>query len=296
MSDTPGCSSCCEDPVVTQVPGTEGEEGTAGDNGTDGVSAFTLTAGTAGPFDKGDTTTVSVGSTAMLFVGQVLAIEDVNDPAPGYFSVAAINSSVSVSLLYLDISANSDAATISSGKVVAPSGPSYTPGALPASITDSSAATAGSSIAAGVGYTTVCIPVTLPTGGTSAADQLTTYTPGYAFAILDWVYVPSVATTGVGASRVFNMEIGATDVGTVPSTCTVTIGNSATVGTFVQATSVAGANTGTAADSISVEVAAGGTTFTAGSGFFLIRLRNLDTANALATLAEKVNALITALS
>jgi hypothetical protein len=295
MSDTPGCSSCCEDPVVTQVPGTSGEDGTAGSNGADGVSAFTLTAGTAGPFDKGDTTTVSVGSTAMLFVGQVLAIEDVNDPAPGYFSVAAINSSVSVSLLYLDISANSDAATIASGKVVAPAGPSYTPGALPTAFTDNSGGTLSNAINAGVGIQTIAIPVTLAVGGTGAADALTTYIFGHAFKILGWTYVTAVAGA-TGLNRIFNMEINAVDVSTVVSTITLSAANTGTVGTRVDGGAVSGAQTGAAGDSFSIEVAAGGTAFTAGSGFFIVSVQNLDTRDALASLADHTNNLITALS
>lgn len=119
------CNCNCPTPVVSLVPGTEGEEGGAG---TDGISSFTLTAGTAGPFDKGDTgISITVDATDMFFVGQVIAIQDVNAlSTPGYFSISAIPGPSSLTLTYLDISANSDGVSIASGKVVSPSGPPET--------------------------------------------------------------------------------------------------------------------------------------------------------------------------
>lgn len=161
-----------------------------------------------------------------------------------------------------------------------------------AALTDNSTGSAGDTIAAGVGIYELTIPVTLPTGGTTAVDQLTTFTPGHKFKILAWSYVEAVATTGTTSSRVYNMEIGTTDVGTVPSTVTITTA-SAAVGRVIAGTAVSGANTGTSADTISIEVAASGTTHDAGSGAFVIRVQNMDTADAVASLAAKINTLRT---
>lgn len=156
--------------------------------------------------------------------------------------------------------------------------------------TDSSGGTAGTTIAATVGVYNVSFPATLPTGGTDAAEVVTALTPGHKFKILAWSYLEAVATTGTSSSRVYNMEIGTTDVGTVASTVTVTTA-SAAVGRVIAGTAVSGANTGSASDTISIEVAAGGTTHDAGSGAFIVRVQNMDIADAWASLiAELVEA------
>lgn len=160
-----------------------------------------------------------------------------------------------------------------------------------ADLTDNVGGTPSNTLAAGAGVTTVSIPVVLPIGGTTAVDQLTAYTPGYKFKILGWHYVEAVATTGTNSSRVYNMEIGTTDVGTVPSTLTITTA-SAAVGRVIAGTAVSGANTGTASDTISIEVAASGTTHDAGSGAFVIRIQNMDTADAISSLGAMADALV----
>lgn len=154
-------------------------------------------------------------------------------------------------------------------------------------LTDSTTGTAAAALAAGTGVYELTIPVTLPTGGTSAVDQLTTLTLGHKFKILAWHYVEAVAATGASGSRVYNMEIGTTDVGTTPSTLTITTSGAA-VGRVINGTAVSGANTGTASDTISIEVASGGTTHDAGSGAFVIRIQNMDTADSVASLAAKL--------
>lgn len=159
------------------------------------------------------------------------------------------------------------------------------------SLTDSTTGTASTTLAAGVGVYDLTIPVTLPVAGTSAVDQLTALTLGHKFKILAWQYVEAVATTGTTSSRVYNLEIGTTDVGTTPSTVTITTA-SAAVGRVIAGTAVAGANTGSASATISIEVAEGGTTHDAGSGAFVLRIQNMDTADAFAELALLGNALV----
>lgn len=159
--------------------------------------------------------------------------------------------------------------------------------------TDSSGGTAGTTIASTVGVYALTLPVpadlsTLSTGGVDVATGIVL---GHKFKILSWEFITTVAGTGSGASLVFNLEIGTTDVGTVASTCTVTLAGTSDIGERTAATAVSGANTGTASDAISLEVAGSGTAFTAGSGYFVIKVQNMDIADAWASLiAELVEA------
>jgi hypothetical protein len=140
-----------------------------------------------------------------------------------------------------------------------------------------------SAAAAGLGDVALSFKATLPTGGTDAAEIVTTFTPGFKFKVKRWAYIEDVAATGTSGSRVYNMEIGSTDVGSTPSTVTITTA-SAAVGRVIAGTAVAGANEGSASDTLSIEVAAGGTTHDAGSGTFVVVLQNMDVADAIATL------------
>lgn len=154
-------------------------------------------------------------------------------------------------------------------------------------ITDSTTGTEGTAAAAGLGVYQVSFPVTLPTGGTTALDLVTAFTPGHKFKILKWAYHEAVATTGTNSTRPYNMEIGTTDVGTVASTVTITTA-SAAVGRIIAGTTVTGANTGSATDTISIEVAASGTTHDAGSGAFVVTIQNMDTADFAASILAKL--------
>lgn len=161
----------------------------------------------------------------------------------------------------------------------------------PTALTDSGTGTPGDTIAAGIGVYDLVLPMTFKSG-TSAEDYATGIVLGHKFKLLSWEFITDVVGVGASASRVFNMEIGTTDVGTTPSTLTLTEAATATKGARVAGTAIAGANTGTAAAALSVEVASGGTQFTAGSGYLVIKVQNMDTADAVASLAAKVNALL----
>ena len=127
------------------------------------------------------------------------------------------------------------------------------------------------------------------------SEPVTNWPVPFKFKIISWAFITKELLVGAGGIRVANLEIGTTNVGTVVSTCTISIAN-ATVGTVTQATGVSGANTGNSGDNLSIEIASGGTQFTAGSGTFVIVVQNMDTADAIASLADHVNNLITALS
>lgn len=148
---------------------------------------------------------------------------------------------------------------------------------------DSTGGTASSSLAAGAGVFTLAFPIQLAAMTTAAADLMTNYTPGYAFKILAVDFVTTQLGTGSGASQVLNLEIGTTNV--TGGVVTVTLASTDTLGEITAGTAVTAANTGTAADTLSVEVAAGGTVFTAGAGILYIKIQNMDTANAISSLA-----------
>lgn len=289
------CDSCCPEIEVTNVPGVEGDPGTNGTNGTPGVSAFTLlTANMPLITVLGQQETATVANNSWAAIGQTIFISD--DTDWGTFEVISLAGTTGIVVEFLE--APGDTATpftLNSGGTVTPSGATGAlVGALPNALVDASTGTASDAIAATVSCFTLSIPHTFE-AGVGAGEVVTEYILGYAFKILAWSFIADVPSTGAGASRVFNMEIGATDVGTVVSTCTVTLASTSAKGEQTLGTAVAGANVGTALNNFSIEVAAGGTTFTAGSGTFLVLIQNMDSANSIASLADHINDLISAL-
>lgn len=161
------------------------------------------------------------------------------------------------------------------------------------SLTDSSGGTAADTIAATVGIQTIAIPIQLASMTTSAADLMTNYVPGFAFELLSAEFVTTTIGTGTSASQVLNLEIGTTNV--TGGALTIALADTDTLGEKKAATAITAANVGTASDTLSIEVAAGGTAFTAGAGYVLIKLRNLDTVNAIKSLSTKINETLAAL-
>jgi len=159
-------------------------------------------------------------------------------------------------------------------------------------LTDSTTGTASNTLAATVGVNTIAIPIQLAAMTTAAADLITTYVPGYAFELLSAEFVTTTLGTGASASQVLNFEIGTTNV--TGGVLTLLLADTNTLGKKTSATAITAANVGTASDSISLEVANAGTVFTAGAGVLLLKLRNLDTVNAIASLADKFNDLLEA--
>ena len=171
------------------------------------------------------------------------------------------------------------------------------PNSPPAAVDYSALTTIGAVVnlaaATGVGMSVLEFPHTF-IGGTSAVEPVTAYTIGYKFRIVSWCWVNEVLLVGAGGSRVANMLIGATPVGG-PSFITIDVAAPA-VGARVNGTAIAAANTGSAVDTFSIQIADGGTAFTAGSGTFLVLVQNMDIADAVASLAQHINDLITALT
>lgn len=151
-------------------------------------------------------------------------------------------------------------------------------------ITDSTGGSASTTLAAGVGVYNMTVPLTsLATGlSTSAIDLMTGIVVGHKFKILGFYFVTTVAGTGSGASQTFNLEIGTTNV--TGGSLNVTLASTSDIGEVTTSTAITAANTGTASDTLSIEMAASGTVFTAGAGYFVIRIQNMDTADAFASL------------
>ena len=290
------CCNQCTDTEIVEVPGVQGLAGADGDDGTDGVNAYTTTtANFVIPAIGATVASVGVADNSWMVLDQTIFAGDGTDR--GTFTVATKTGTTVVSLTFLGASGDSaPGATVDSGAIVAPAGRiSGLSVALPTAFTDNSTGIASDTIAAGVGIFELTIPHTIP-AGTAVAEIITNLVLGFRFKILSWSFVTDIAGEGVGASRVYNMEIGAVDVGTVPSTCTLTLASTSDPGELTAGTAVSGAQTGSATDTFSIQLATGGTAFTAGSGFFVVRIQNMDTADAVASLADLIDDLILSLT
>jgi hypothetical protein len=212
----------------------------------------------------------------------------------GYFSVVSKAGSTSALLTYLNINANVAAGNaIVANSTVSPAGPPITITSLiPAALTDSTTGTASNVLAAGVGCFTLTIPIVLA-AVTGAGDVLTNYTLGYAFKILSVDCRVVVPATTITRSLSLNLEIGTTNV--TGGVVALTTANCTPLGAAIAGTAVTAANVGTAADTLSVE-AASVTAFAEGEVVLLIRIQNMDSANAFASVGAKTNGLTTAIS
>jgi len=158
-------------------------------------------------------------------------------------------------------------------------------------ITDSGTGTVADTIAAGVGVETIAIPV--PALATLAdGDILTTYTPGYKFKILSISFAVHTAVTTAAKASSLNVEIGTTN--TTGGVVALTSANCTPIGAVVAGSAITAANTGSAAATISIE-AASTTTFIEGGGYILLKIQNMDTADAFASIADKWNEVRTTL-
>lgn len=300
MSLAANCVSSCPTPINVQVPGTDGDPGDPGASGVDGVNAYaTYTAATSLTIPAiGSPVTIPASLTfddiSWVGVGQTVFLTD--GTKRGTFTVDSKTGSTVLGLTFLGAAGDSAVGdVIATGANLSPAGaPSALSAALPAALTDNSTGTASDTIAAGVGIQTLAFAIQLASMTTAAADLATTYTPGYAFKILSLAFVNTTLGTGAAASQIINLAI--TGVATTGGVLTLTLANTTPLGNLVSATAITAANTGTVASTISIKVAAGGTVFTAGAGNLFIRLQNMDSANSIASLADKVNDLITSLS
>lgn len=291
MSDALNCDCRCPSPAIVEVPGTEGDQGSAGTNGTDGASAFTYSDGIAGPFNKSDAgITLTVLDGTPFFVGAPVVIEDAGaaGTSPGYFTVTA-TSLHQLTLTYLNVSSNTNASSVASGKLITIGNPTAA-GALPNAITDNSTGTPSDTIAAGAGVEIFPFFVNL---AQITATTIMSFTPGFAFKVLAIQFTVEVAVTTAAKLVTLTPQIGG--VSTTGGALALTSANCTPKGTTVTGSAVTAANTGTNAQTLSL-LASGVTAFVEGSGWVILKVQNMDTANAIASLSTHVNTLRTALA
>jgi len=160
-------------------------------------------------------------------------------------------------------------------------------------ITDNTTGTVADTLAAGVGVTSIAFPVgdfantgAGSFGATTTGDVVTDYIPGFKFKVLNLDFITDLPGVGGSASAAVAVHIGATPV--TDCVCTVTEASTSARGELTAGVVASAANTGSATDTISLNKATS-TVFTAGSGYFLLSLQNMDTADALASIADKWN-------
>lgn len=283
MNPTSCCAQCGSTEIIN-VPGVQGEQGNDGTDGADGKNAYSITLADFIVPPVGNTVTdVVIADTDWMVVGQIVFVE-----GAGAFEVAAVTDSTHANLTYLDYSININSGlTITAGAGITPSGNQITVSGITA-LTDNTTGIASDTLAAGAGVQTLAFYIDAAT--IANGDLLTNYVPGYKFKILKFdARCAKPVTTGAKASNI-NLEIGTTDL---------TGGVIALAGTYIlgaaQAGSVvSGANEGNQTDSISIEASAT-TAFTEGAFWLILEIQNMDTADAFASIADKINDTLTAL-
>lgn len=293
MSVPNTCCHECED-VATNTPGSAG------------VNAYTTTTADFTIPAIGATVNISVGTNLWMAVGQKIFASDGTDW--GTFEVQSFTGSTGVTAEFLGYTDDAaPGAVVGSGAKVSPSGvqspiTTTTLKALNATLltgisafTDNTTGTASDTLAAGVGRYNLIIPLTsLATGlSTLAIDLLTNITIGHAFKILSFDWVTTIVGAGASASQTFNLEIGTTNI--TGGVLNPTLASTSTIGAITSGSAITANNTGSASDTLSIEMASGGTVFSSGSGYFVIRIQNMDEANAVASLSDKVNDILAAL-
>jgi hypothetical protein len=130
-------------------------------------------------------------------------------------------------------------------------------------------------VLANAGVYLLSVPITLASMGTSAADLMTALPMPHRGKVVGTPYfVTAVAGTGTGATQTLNLEIGSTDV--TGGTITITLASTSAIGELTTGAAVTAENEFEAGDTLSVEYAASGTVFTAGSGMLYIPIQNTE--------------------
>ena len=292
MPAVENCSPCCSTTAInTNVPGDAGQ------------GAYTTTSANLTIPAVDATVVVTFGSTAWMAVGGVIFISDGTDW--GHFRVQSIGSPTSATLVFLGQTDDAaPAAVIGSGAAVMAGGTQQdfdaaalqalnteliTTDAAIAAFTDDSEGTASDTIAAGVGMFTLAAFVNL---AQITATTIFSYTPGFAFKVMAIQFSAEIAvTTG---SKAVTLTPAIAGAGVTGGALALTSANCTPKGTTVSGSAITGGNTGTNAQTLSL-AASSVTAFAEGSGWVLLRIVNLDTANAVASLAEKTNDLMAAL-
>lgn len=132
----------------------------------------------------------------------------------------------------------------------------------------------GDGVLSPAGVYNLSIPLQLAAMTTAAADLITGLTLGHRGKILAMSFTTTTLGTGTSASQVLNLEIGSTNL--TGGVLTLLLADTTPLGKITAATAITALNEFSATDTISLEVAASGTVFTAGAGFVTLRIQNLD--------------------
>ena len=155
-----------------------------------------------------------------------------------------------------------------------------------AALTDSSTGSAGDTIAAGAGVDVITFA--FDAADFANGDMVTSFIVPYKFKILNFAGTCTRAVTTDAKTAALNIEIGTTNL----TGGVLTLNGLVTLGAYEAGTAITAANTGAAGDNISIE-AASVTTFIEGAFTLSITIQNMDSADAIASLAAKVNTLRT---
>lgn len=119
------------------------------------------------------------------------------------------------------------------------------------------------------------VPITLAGMGTGGGDLATNMPMPFRGKIVGTpFFITAVAGTGSGATQTLNLEIGSTNVTTWA--ITITLASTSDLGELTTGTAATALNEFAAGDTLSVEYAASGTVFTAGSGMLYIPIQNTE--------------------
>ena len=114
---------------------------------------------------------------------------------------------------------------------------------------------------------------------------MSAYVPGYVFKLLSMEFVvDKPATTGSKLATVTPQIAGVNVTGGVVA---LTSANCTPAGALVPGTAVTAANTGTASQGISL-IGSAVTAFVEGNGTFFLTIQNMDTVNAISSLAAEL--------
>lgn len=278
------CTPCCDETQIVNVPGISGADGIPGTDGTDGVNAYSVTTADFVVPALSGAVSVGIANTSWLVVGQIIYIQNA-----GAFEVDSITDSTHAILTYLPYSININSGnTISAGAGVSPSGNQITVSGI-TSFTDATGGVASDTLAAGVGKTTLSFYI--EAASIANGDLLTEYVPGYKFKILKFdARCAKTVSTGAKAANL-NLEIGTTNL----TGGVIALSGTYAIGAAQAGTTISGANTGSETDSISIE-ASSTTAFVEGAFWLILSIANMDTVDAVASLADKTNDLLAALA
>lgn len=127
------CDNCCNDPVVSQVPGPQGAPGADGADGIDGINAYTATTANFTMPAALATVSVTVDDSNWATIGQTIYIQ-----TAGYMKVTAKVDPTHLTAQNLNYTGNAIAGTvIPAASTVSPSGPIGPSGAAPGTTLDS---------------------------------------------------------------------------------------------------------------------------------------------------------------